>query len=630
MGHFIRLFLLFMVSFAIGCGDQRTLDNERVGVSISKLILSNGIAYPMSSMTSWSNYNFGACGTGQYTTGKCHTGSDIMALADTPVYAIADGVVVSLSNNGNDPNPKNGKCSSGWGYDYYHATRNPTGINKCNFAILVQHLDASGQPFISLYGHLRYDSNIHKGSTFEAGKPIGKIGGFYEVDGRYAFGSSGNDDHLHWGIVPNKTLPTEGFGMMSCSLIQEQSSTLPSGCSSGGFVAPGTFISQHFPASTPYSHTDPPVVCSNQPTGSASSNWLYTCSQKTDFVEGNQVWVLSRLYDVTANHQFKVKAYKNEAFQWDWAPSMNTVGSGGWQYSHFWPSLSNATQGEWRFDLFVIPQYGPEMFTGSAKFTVHPTGWVHAAGSGSTNYSYDDNGYTCLGPIIGGENTNWIYNCGIPRSSFQQGDTVYGLVRIDNITSNFRFSSDVYKDGVYQWNYTTGWNDVGQWGWARNYFWPITQNAQPGNWQYRISVDDGNGFRNIDNLNFVVTPYMVPFQYSGNLTTCSGSVTGGAETNWEYTCQNPTSAFNSGQTVNGLIRIDDIYADFRWKEEVYINGTYQWNYITNWNDVGQWGWGWTYFMLTTPSVWPGNWEYRIYLDSGSGFQYLDSAYFTVN
>lgn len=607
----VRILFLFLSFLAMSCGNERTLDNEKIGISTSKLMLSNGLTYPISSMTSWSNYNYGACGT-HYFTGKCHNGSDIGTAVGTPVYAITAGKVVAKSGKQNET------CSSYWGYDQ--------SSDKCNMALAIQHLDASGQPFIAIYGHLRYNENIIAGTTtFNAGQQIGEIGPWHDAnDNVISF------DHLHWSIVPGSKVPVSNWGGVPCSTSQVASSTLPAGCSDGGFVAPGTFISQHFPASAPYSHTDPPVVCSNQPTGSASTNWLYTCSQKTDFIEGNQVWVLSRLYDVTANHQFKVKAYKNEVFQWDWTTGMNTVGSGGWQYSHFWPSLSNSTQGEWRFDLFVIPQNGPEMFTGSAKFTVHPTGWVHAAGSGSTNYSYDDNGYTCLGPIIGGENTNWIYSCGIPRSSFQQGDAVYGLVRIDDITANFRFSSDVYKDGVYQWNYTTGWNDVGQWGWARNYFWPIMQNAQPGNWQYRISVDDGNGFRNIENLNFVVTPYVVPFQYSGNLTTCSGAITGGAETNWEYTCQNPTSTFSSGQTVNGLIRIDDIYADFRWKQEVYINGAYQWNYVANWNDVGQWGWGWSYFTLTTTSVWPGNWEYRVFLDVGNGFQHLDSAYFTVN
>lgn len=204
MGRAFQMLLLCLLSFAFSCGDGRTLDNERIGTSASKLVAPNGLTYPLASMSSWSDANYGKCGTGKYTTGQCHIGSDFAAAAGTPVYPIASGTVVLVSNNKGNPIPQKGKCSSGWGYDYYDASLNATGTNTCNDGILVQHLDASGKPFISLYGHLRHNSSIHIGDPVPAGQPIGAIGGYYNVDGTYAFGSTHNDDHLHWGIIPGK------------------------------------------------------------------------------------------------------------------------------------------------------------------------------------------------------------------------------------------------------------------------------------------------------------------------------------------------------------------------------------------------------------------------------------------
>lgn len=436
-------------------------------------------------------------------------------------------------------------------------------------------------------------------------------------------------------IFPGANWPISGYGFTQCSTSQAASSTFPTGCSNNGFVQPGTFLTTHFPASAPFDHHDPATICENQPTPDGS--WYYTCSERGSFEEGEDVWVLLRLHDIDVNHQFRVKAYKNNSYQWDWTTSTNNVGSSTWQYSHFWPELSNATIGKWRFDLFLVPQGGSEIFVDTAKFQVFAEGTLPPAQGGGgfesiypgLYYYYDGNGYTCPGPIEGGASTDWVYTCGLPRTTFEQGETVNGLVRLDDISTDFRFSLNVYKDSTYQWNYTTGWNDVGQWGWSKSYFPIVLEDAPPGNWEFRVSVDEGNGFELLDTLSFVITPDPTPFQYAG-VVTCNGPVTGGAGTDWVYTCENATESFSSSQTAIALARIDNIMADFRWKADVYINGTYQWNYTTSWNDVGEWGWSKAYFSPTTSSVWSGNWEYRIYLDTGNGFQYLDTAYFVVN
>ena len=631
MGRVMSLFFLFLLSLAMSCEYQQgTNEHPDLAKSVSGLVAQkNGIVYPISSMTFWDNANYGACGA-KYKPGTCHTGTDILVPSGTPVYAVAAGEVILVNGRITTTETGGVSCPSGWGYDY--------GVtNTCNVAVFVRHYDADHNPFIAVYGHVRRNSVPQKGDHVAVGQQIGVIAGYYYPSGAPVSGVGGSGDHLHWGIAPGFNMPPDPWGTTPCSVASYDANVvLPEGCSAGGFTPPGTFMSTHFPQAQLFSHYDTPTVCASAPDHDAS--WFWTCPEKRVFQEKETAWVLFRLYDVQVDHWFRVKAHKNGVHQWDWTlESPNDVGEGGWQYSHFWPTLINATAGKWRFDLYLLPKYGTEtvenadeFFIDSAEFTVSTPTEVHTSlFQEGDDYEYDGNGYTCPGPIVGDASTNWFYSCGTPRALFEQGEDVYGLIRIDNVMEPFRFSVDVYKDGVYQWYYTTQWSDPGEWGWDKTYFWAIVDNAQPGNWEFRVYVDEGDGFDFIDDIDFVVTPYANDYEYSGSLTTCTGPVTGGAGTNWVYTCENPTSYFTTGQSAIAHVRIDNVYADHRWKEEVYIDGVYQWDYVTQWFDVGEWGWEKTYFSPVTSSVWPGDWEYRIYVDTGSGFQYIDSAYFIV-
>ena len=126
MGRLVKAFLLLtFLPLAVGCGDTRTLDNEEVGTSTAKLITSNGLTYPIASIGSWADGNFGACGT-YYRTGRCHVGTDVMTGAGTPVYAMANGTVIAPVSGAQNPGDN---CTSGWGYDY--------GLsNTCNMGLV--------------------------------------------------------------------------------------------------------------------------------------------------------------------------------------------------------------------------------------------------------------------------------------------------------------------------------------------------------------------------------------------------------------------------------------------------------------------------------------------------------------
>lgn len=101
-----------------------------------------------------------------------HIGIDMMASQNAPVYAIADGHVVSVSLNG-------------W-----------TSGSTINVAIFVEHYLADGMTFTALYDHVKKDGARTTGEV-KAGDKIGEIGDW-----------NGSGDHLHFGVItPGRLLP---------------------------------------------------------------------------------------------------------------------------------------------------------------------------------------------------------------------------------------------------------------------------------------------------------------------------------------------------------------------------------------------------------------------------------------
>lgn len=240
-----------------------------------------------------------------------------------------------------------------------------------------------------------------------------------------------------------------------------------------------------------------------------------------------------------------------------------------------------------------------------------------APGQGYTfNNEGGNNPYTCsYQPGTLGA-PDWIYSC-TKQTLFNRGSPVWMLIRIDEVFRDPQFKVEAYRNGVQEWMWVGDPVVVDhQYGWRHVYAWPNMQNAALGHWELRYYVNTGNGFpaNPIATSQFdivdLVTP---PYRYDGNFATCAGPVTGGANTNWAYTCNNPKRTFNRGETAFAMVRLDRIWTDFSWHVEVYRNGQFQWNYDTAVNDVDeQWGWGFAYFTYQVPNPEPGNWEVRMF------------------
>ena len=123
--------------------------------------------YPMNNYTVTQNFN------NKYNNGKYHLGIDIKS-SDKSIFAVADGVVTSAKNTGNNAN---GNC------------------------IVIEHTLSNGTKVYSAYAHL--DSmSVKSGTKVTAGKKIGVMG------------NTGNSTgpHLHFTIFDIKSESPYGYG----------------------------------------------------------------------------------------------------------------------------------------------------------------------------------------------------------------------------------------------------------------------------------------------------------------------------------------------------------------------------------------------------------------------------------
>ena len=204
---------------------------------------------------------------------------------------------------------------------------------------------------------------------------------------------------------------------------------------------------------------------------------------------------LLRIDHVRVDHSFKVQAWRNGMFLWEWDdPSVNRVGS-GWESAYFWARFDNLPPGNVEMRFTLQPMSGEEQ---------ERTLRVEVDGPA---YVYQGEAESCRGPISGGWWTDWYYTCEQPAATFRAGETVQLLVRVRDVWNSHRFRIIAERNGYEAWRWTDTWREVGAWGWQYSHFWPVLWNAEPGAWVFRMDLDAGNGgFEPLDEVHVVVDP----------------------------------------------------------------------------------------------------------------------------
>lgn len=181
----VALALALAAAMAISFVPLRTAYAQTIG---------GGWTAPLSTMPSLSSgFLADSCSpNNNYLSGEYHIGNDYGASVGSPVYAIGQGTVIYIGSFGEE-----------WAN-----------------AIFVQHQAADGSNFIALYGHINV--GISTGAAVTAGQQIGTI-----ADIEF--------DHLHFGIRPGTTYPSNNWGKMAC----------PTTNGTNGFVDPMPYLTAH-------------------------------------------------------------------------------------------------------------------------------------------------------------------------------------------------------------------------------------------------------------------------------------------------------------------------------------------------------------------------------------------------
>jgi hypothetical protein len=226
---------------------------------------------------------------------------------------------------------------------------------------------------------------------------------------------------------------------------------------------------------------------------------VYTCTGQTHFETGTDVYGLIRLDKVYKNYKIRVRLYKNNVYVLDHlSPWQEGDSVWGKEKVYFWVRQSNMSEGSWRFEYFVDVGSG---------FTTTPVAVNYFNVSSKTSnapvsradYKYYGQARTC-------DNSTVQYGCGAARTVYTAGENVRAQVMLSDIFIDHAFKVEVFKNGVFQWDYTTPVNYVDKVnGWNTSYFNPLVSSVTPGNWSLRTYVVTSEyGTQFLETLNFTV------------------------------------------------------------------------------------------------------------------------------
>lgn len=533
-----------------------------------------------------------------------------------PVLAAADGIIEVQSARNNN------------GY----------GIN-----LMVNH----GDRCKTRYAHLNSIS-VPNGAYVRQGQEVGRIGNTGNVEGRTCPQHPGM--HIHFALYCSgdgqRPEPMSGYRNFTAGRSYRSDNYIP-------FLV------------TPDGNN--PHVCGDLPRGGEGTNQhTYTCQDQRDvFEEGDTVWGLFRINNVRATHTFLARLcdgdFCPEERRWT-----NQVPAGQmWGTAFNWPEFRNVEPGEWEIRWFVDVGAGfRNQPDGVASFSVLADEEVELAGAPGEGegqgeggepppppppppppaggYLYDGNSVTCLGPITGGDEAHgWVYTCEGQTDRFNQNQTAWGLVRLDEVYVPFQFRTHTYWFDTYNAEWDLMWPAwVGErytpdavWGWRHASYYGNVQNPPPGRWQTRVSLDTGNGFQQLTVFDFTSTLAGAPYEYRGIYTLCHGPIeAGNAGNNWRTTCLNRDMAavHPVGTTIYGMLEINNIWVRHRMRITITQNGNPWDPWIGDWQHTDTpWMWAAIFPYTGLERMGAGSYTYFFDIDVGNGFVPVDNLSFTV-
>ncbi|MFH1822662.1 MAG: hypothetical protein ABH830_03095 [Patescibacteria group bacterium] len=228
------------------------------------------------------------------------------------------------------------------------------------------------------------------------------------------------------------------------------------------------------------------------------------------------------------------------------------------------------------------------------------------------------NVYTCEDIQYGDtDDTYWDIKPLEAKSNFITEEKIFLLAKIKNIYTDHEWKVEIYFNDNFWWQYESGWQAVaGKWDYT-NLILPIN-NTPEGIIRFDIYLDIGNddGYKLLDTKTIQVSRE-ADFIYLGSYT-CETYKVGAPDEYWNFQPINTSNQYLKGQSFFLLSKLKNVYVNHSWKAEIYFNNVFWYQYTSSWQEVTG-IWEYTNLVLSIANPPAGNITFKVYLDTGSGF-----------
>ena len=345
--------------------------------------------------------------------------------------------------------------------------------------------------------------------------------------------------------------------------------------------------------------------------------------QSSTFQRGSNVYLLAQIRNISVNHRYKAELYRSGVKQWENSTAWINV-AGNLPYSNYVTNQPNALEGNYEYRVFADFGAGFQLLA-NVPFSVNANGQDYP--NPSIDYTYQNTRLSNGGWQHGSGAEYWNLRPVGERSVFTAGETVHAIALVKNIGVNHQWRAEVYKNGNLIWSNITPWR-YPRGTWAYGAYYPYYAYANAGNYEWRIYLNTGSGWKTLDKKTFSVASRGGDYTYIGATVAENWTYGSAGSDYWNIKAVNPRTSFSTGANVFVVAQARNVKIDHRWKVETYRNGALLWSHTTPWNKVGK---GWTYsnFYPANYNSTYGDYQFKIYWDNGNGFELKDTKNFYV-
>jgi len=339
--------------------------------------------------------------------------------------------------------------------------------------------------------------------------------------------------------------------------------------------------------------------------------------EKCVFEVGEKVQFFAQVGPINVDHRWKLKLYLGDQLYREITNDLSEVDPDfGWNYSNFVPFIDSLPLGVFTAEYYIDMGKGFEFLSSETFSVVVP----------QVTYKFD-HAVTATDWTYGEGSEYWNLNPIGVKSEFQVGERIYLMTQIRNVYLRHRYKVELYREGTFLWDYSTEFMDVDS-GWVYSNFYPYYDNARPGQYEFRVYLDTGDGFDRLETVPFKVNGVLSDYTYQHTYLAPSWEYGTGADY-WNLKPVDMRDVYEEGERIYALAQVKDIYVNHFYKAELYRDGKMLWDYSTGVLEVGN-GWTFSNFYPYYDNARPGLYEFKIYINTGSGYVLLDTKPFKVN